>query len=252
MANKSEFDNYLDNIIAFLLVTEFKEHSALSEYTISYHITHSVLGREFPFQEIQASFHRLSKSNYLSEMSDPFTPSYFSHRPELFEYYEDNIRDEGCVIWKCAYIHSWLKLALMGMLEAHSNKFSSEEDQTSPQADTEDEDIHDAANDYWEPLPIERDSIDYQEAVAQLENVLEVVRSNNGYAETEPEEREQMVWSLETGLEALQEPNSTLDSIKSLLLKPLNYLSKKFADASIGEAAKLAVGSIIKLFAGLL
>ena len=76
------------------------------------------------------------------------------------------------------------------------------------------------------------------------EEALETIQSDNGYAATEPEERNSIVWTIGAGVNALKEGLITKDQAQTLLLKPFKYLAKKFPDAIIGVSAKDAATAI--------
>lgn len=103
----------------------------------------------------------------------------------------------------------------------------------------------------WTPLPIERESIDFKEAISSAEKALETIEQNNGYASTEPDERNAIVRTVGGTLTALKEGRPSLASVKEGLLKPLRYVATKFSDSVMGEFAKIAVSAILKWLAGL-
>lgn len=108
-----------------------------------------------------------------------------------------------------------------------------------------DDDISDSGNeDIWEPLPLERESEAYKEAVGKVEEATTAIAGNNGYAETEPEERERVVWSLQAGLAQIKEGLPSRSQVREMLIKPLRYIGTKFAGASIGELAKAAAKAL--------
>ena len=97
----------------------------------------------------------------------------------------------------------------------------------------------------WEPLEIEREGANFEAAVEATEDALDTIEGSNGYADSEPDERNQIVWTIRSGLEALRSGLPTKSHIQTLLLEPLSYLASKFADASIGAAAKHAIEKIV-------
>lgn len=103
----------------------------------------------------------------------------------------------------------------------------------------------------WEPLPIDRRSPEYVSAVSALEGAFEIISGDNGYAATQPEERSQIVWSLKEGFRAIKEHMPSRAQVIALVVQPLRYMSKKFADTAMGLAAKGAVAKIIEWLAGL-
>ena len=105
--------------------------------------------------------------------------------------------------------------------------------------------------DEWEPLKIDREAPDYKNAVSAIGEVIETVTGDNGYAATEPEERNHILWSLNEGLEALKDALPSRNQIQALIVAPLNFLARKFAETSMGEVAKIAVAKVLEWLFGL-
>ncbi|MBG20562.1 MAG: hypothetical protein CML31_11520 [Rhizobiales bacterium] len=105
--------------------------------------------------------------------------------------------------------------------------------------------IKDQLDEEWAPLEIERDEV-LNEAIAASEEALSTIESDNGYSANEPEERDAIVHSAKGTLEALKSGTPSRAQVVSGLLQPFKYLAKKFADTSIGVAAKIAVEALLK------
>ena len=97
----------------------------------------------------------------------------------------------------------------------------------------------------WEPLPINRESPTFREAENAVENAISEIEGNNGYAETEPEERNHIVASLKDGFKQFREGLPSRDQLVAYLLSPLRFIAKKFADAAMGISAKEAVEKLL-------
>lgn len=104
--------------------------------------------------------------------------------------------------------------------------------------------------DVWEPLKIDKAATDYVEAVEKVETAIAKIRADNGYASTEPEERDNIVGALDSGLTRLKNGMPTRDELRALLLRPLKYITKRFADTALGEVAKAAFAALMKLLSG--
>ncbi|WP_151115391.1 hypothetical protein [Hypericibacter adhaerens] len=100
--------------------------------------------------------------------------------------------------------------------------------------------------DTWQPLKIDRQQPEYQEVVNSVEAALEAIRGDNGYATSQADEREQIVTAIQTGLDRIKHAFPTRAEIKALLLDPLKFVARKFAEMTIGELAKVAATAIIK------
>jgi hypothetical protein len=100
-------------------------------------------------------------------------------------------------------------------------------------------------SDPWIPLRIDRDDPVFVETLAEVEAALDVIRGDNGYAANEPDERQGILGTLETGLDWLKNRTPTFAQIRSWLIVPLEWLATKFAGAIIGEAAKKAAQKLV-------
>jgi hypothetical protein len=85
---------------------------------------------------------------------------------------------------------------------------------------------------------------EYQRATSALDAVTKAVLQSNDYASSEPEDRDQRVAELEAGNRLLKAPRVRITALVGVLLSALTYLTTKFADAAIGEAASEAVAAL--------
>jgi hypothetical protein len=102
-------------------------------------------------------------------------------------------------------------------------------------------------HDPWSPLPIDREDPSYTEAATEVEAAIEVIRADNGFAASHPEQREGILATLEEGLAWLKDRAPTRAQIFSLLISPLQWVSTNFSKAVIGEAAKKAAQKVVDL-----
>ena len=105
--------------------------------------------------------------------------------------------------------------------------------------------VGDEASSEWTPLTLERDSDTARSAIHNTTELLERVRGENGFASSEPEKHAATVWSLQAGLDAIENRSPSLEQVKTLLLTPMRWLSDKFAGAAIGALAKTAIQSLL-------
>lgn len=106
---------------------------------------------------------------------------------------------------------------------------------------------HDA-EDAWAPLPLDRTSLGYEEAVRSLEKVRDEFRGENGFASESPEKKLAILETLNHGIEVLKTKVITAITLDTLLFQPLKFILKTFGTASVGEAAKLAIAALKNLF----
>ena len=107
------------------------------------------------------------------------------------------------------------------------------------------------SSDKWEPLPIERSGEKFESAVAGIEEIIKQVRESNGYANDFPEERKNILISLQAGLEKIKEGFITRPQVQTLLIKPINFILKTLAGGAIVEAGKKALQAILDLIGNL-
>lgn len=94
--------------------------------------------------------------------------------------------------------------------------------------------------DVWEPLAIDRTTSEYKNAVEALDHAAEKIEADNGYAASQPEERNNVVWSLKQGITALKEMAPSLAQVRALIIAPLNSAIKTLKESVPGVAAMVA------------
>ena len=102
--------------------------------------------------------------------------------------------------------------------------------------------------DSWSPLPIDRSAPTYDLTMQAVEEAIAEIGKSNGYASEYPEERESILTTLKTGLDALRQPLITRRALDVLLTDPLKFVAAKFSDAAFGTAASKAFEMILKFF----
>ena len=103
------------------------------------------------------------------------------------------------------------------------------------------------SHDEWEPLPIDRETPAYDEAMAALQKAYDAYRADNGYAATFPSERNSVVAALQVGIDWLKSKGEiSLHVLKSLVIEPLRRGIQRFKDAVPGALAKTAIELLTK------
>jgi hypothetical protein len=107
-------------------------------------------------------------------------------------------------------------------------------------------DFEEKAGDEWEPLPLDRNNEKVKEVLQRVDETIEQVRADNGYAVSAPEERAYVLDGLTTFRHKLDEATSiSYGYIKKYGLEPLRTLSVRFGKAAIGIGAAAAKEAII-------
>lgn len=198
-----------------------------------------------------------ARNRYATVIEDDFADTYLEANEatenlgghakfnEIVEKYE-NLGSEG---------YAWLRSAFFKIGRAFSveelneyQKLTESKDEAEPVianfSDTPNEEDNEI--DSWSPLQINREDASTKSAIEATESALKEIESSNGYAATEPEERNAIVLTIRGTLDAIKTGFPSKPAIISGLLAPLKFIAKKFSEASMGEAAKIAVAAIIK------
>jgi hypothetical protein len=99
--------------------------------------------------------------------------------------------------------------------------------------------------DEWTPLDIDRADPIYLDAVNSVEEAIEAIRQDNGFAATYPQEREGILRVLHEGLVWLKEKVPTQSILQTMLISPLRWVSSIFGNAVVGEVAKKAAQKVV-------
>lgn len=99
----------------------------------------------------------------------------------------------------------------------------------------------------WAPLPLDRDEPRLQAVTEILDQTIEAVRSDNGYASNVPEERDLILDTLRSTSSKLKTSETiSLAYFKVNLLPKVNLLISRFKDAATGALAATLRQSIIE------
>ncbi|WP_316205716.1 hypothetical protein [Bradyrhizobium sp. SZCCHNS1012] len=100
--------------------------------------------------------------------------------------------------------------------------------------------------DLWEPIPLDGSDEAQRRAVEKLDDVIEKLRGDNGYAATRPEEKTFILDKLSMAARRLKEDKQiTWMYLNEFALKPLGALIQQFGKAAIGVAALVAKDSLL-------
>lgn len=123
----------------------------------------------------------------------------------------------------------WLKQALKQVYKDwHSLKIT-EGDFLDPERD-------------WSPIPLDRAEPELQSAISKVDNTIEQVRGDNGYAATHPEEHTHVLDGLRAASRRLKDGASiSLHYLQTYALTPLALIVKRNGKAATGMAAEAAL-----------
>jgi hypothetical protein len=105
------------------------------------------------------------------------------------------------------------------------------------------------SEDKWEPIKIDRSQPEYMQAIEASEAALREIESSNGYASSATEERNAIVATIRGTLTAIKEGTPSKAALIAGLIRPFEYVAKKFSEVTMGEIAKIAVSKLWALIA---
>jgi len=100
----------------------------------------------------------------------------------------------------------------------------------------------------WEPVPLDRNKPEAQEAVKKLNEAIKIIREDNGYAANQPDERALVVGSLQLGVAGIESGSVSAGLLRDTWNR-LNTVGRRFAGNAIGivvEGAKQALIALVK------
>lgn len=106
-----------------------------------------------------------------------------------------------------------------------------------------------ADHDPWEPLPLDRQSEPLEAAIAKIDDVVDAVIQDNGYAVSEPDERNYVLSALQAGVEAMKVQTVIYQmQFTAFIWKPLDRIATRFKENAIGALAIAAIEAVKAAF----
>ena len=100
--------------------------------------------------------------------------------------------------------------------------------------------------DAWEPLPLDRQNPALAQAIEKIDELVEAIAQDNGYAVTEPDERNYILTALRNGVQALKIQTVIYRmQFKAFIWEPIERIATRFAQHAIGLSADV-VKELIK------
>jgi len=131
----------------------------------------------------------------------------------------------------------WLKIAISNVNKTYNTLKITEEDLRVPDRD-------------WEPLPLERDSDEIQNAIRSVDAAVEAIQADNGYCAKMPEERDYVLTSLTALSNKLKDMEAiSVAYVRVFGLDPLEKAFDRFkgtAKEFVLEAARESIKELIK------
>lgn len=128
----------------------------------------------------------------------------------------------------------WLRAALQNLERAYSKLKIKDSDFDDREPDRE-----------WTPLPLDRDEPELEAVIVSLDETIEAVRGDNGYAEHMPEERSYVLDGLVAFSKKLKEATTiSVPYLRRYAVEPISMLAKRFSKTALEitiAAAKEAI-----------
>ncbi|WP_315735372.1 MULTISPECIES: hypothetical protein [unclassified Bradyrhizobium] len=160
----------------------------------------------------------LVKREMIKIKRDPFGPAIFSSSPEFDDVWNTLIQDEDLpfsTYEAAGRSNDWLVPALISLENHFVNLDIKVLDFENPDGE-------------WAPIQLEEDDPTAKKAISSLENVIEEVRSDNGYSATHSQERDFALEGLQGTLNKLRSRIVSAGYVK-IALERLGMLGKRFA-----------------------
>jgi hypothetical protein len=216
-------------------------------------------GISVPQSLAEAALEHLVKINAASKLESPLTgPLYQIHPNSFLQFYDDaaepneNTSRQYDVKWEAAQANQvarsyhfggdvWLEKMINAL--KHRDLFADE----AAQSLTDEMQFAPASD---RIVRIDHNSAEINELTGNLDELAELVRTDNSPVIADPEDRPRIVQQIKSAVVLLKLDRVSIGAIKGLLLSVLTYLAIKFADEAIGQIANAAI-SLIKAVFGL-
>ena len=99
--------------------------------------------------------------------------------------------------------------------------------------------------DAWEPLPLDRQNPALAQAIEKIDELIQAITQDNGYAANEPDERNYILSALRSGAQALRDQTVIYRmQFMGFIWEPIQRIATRFGPSAIGVLADAAKESI--------
>lgn len=163
--------------------------------------------------------------NMMKIKHDPFGPPVFTRSADFTKQWNELVKDEELPFSTydaAGQSDDWLIPALHSLDNHFVNMGIKAEDFENPDAE-------------WAPIEVDSDDPDVKKAVSSLEQIIEEVRSDNGYSATLPQERDFVLQGLQGTLDKFKSSSVSAGYVR-IAIERLGMLARRFA-GTIKETA---------------
>lgn len=106
-----------------------------------------------------------------------------------------------------------------------------------------------ATEDAWEPLPLDRQNPALTHAIEKIDELIQAIKQDNGYAANEPDERNFIVSALQAGVHALRDQTVIYRmQFRAFIWEPIKRITTRFGSSVIGVLADAAKEGLKEAF----
>jgi hypothetical protein len=167
--------------------------------------------------------------------NDPFGPPIFSQGPDFEEQWNELLVDEELpfsTYQAAGKSNDWLIPALYSLESHFVNMDMKAEDFDNPDAE-------------WTPIQIDGEEPGVKKAISSLEDIIEEVRSDNGYSSTHPHERDHILEGLQGTLDKFKSSSISAGYVR-IAIERLGTLGRRFGGTLKEAAIAAARGALIE------
>lgn len=217
------------------------EGETFSYFQVERMLMENGFGDVLDYADLSEIIELLQESGTITADVDQFAGTFFQITNDDLDEYNVRRDDRDTPLSKIGtYGSQWRLSALRSIFaeEEVANEDYSNEYGGDPLAPEQDE---------WNPLPIDRDSPEFVDALEASEEAEKIIREDNGFAATHPEIRDSIVWMVGGAVNRLREGTITIGQVKSMLVSPFRKVSSLFAEGLLKEACERAIDKLIAL-----
>lgn len=224
---------------ALALAVAFAEYGGDQTVTLQ-RLENAFGGEDVAFQHgllVRAGMRMLAESGVVEVLQVDFGPRVYRRSSDLTM---DWIFSEGTkhipifATYKQINSREWLQEAMKDVNGLYARFAFKPDDFENPPASL------------WEPLPLDRSDEQLVEATAKIDEAIEKIEADNGYAANVPGERDFVLQSLKSFSKELKESAQiTGMQIRTFALEPLALVAKRFTGAALELVAGAAKEALV-------
>jgi hypothetical protein len=176
----------------------------------------------------------LAERGFLTEIVDDFGPTIYERAKDFDNAWERATQDSNLPFERYQLVRNskeWLRSALQKINFEYAELGLSESDFETPSHE-------------WEPLPLDRTDTSLQAVTSQLDETINAIEADNGYAAALPGERDMVVDALSNTANRLKkDPTTSWGYLQKNAFEPLKTVLRRFKGAALGAVVTLMIAT---------